>query len=107
MTRTGLLTPAVAASLLPPAVSAAGPPKGTRRAMVVCGLPGDDEHGKLYAGAVEKIVTALTQRYGFPADQIFVRFGVPVGDDDGPALKGARGLSDRAGIEADVAEMRK
>ena len=35
--------------------------KGIRRALVVCGLPGDDDHRTLYAGAVEKIVKALVE----------------------------------------------
>jgi hypothetical protein len=86
---------------------AADPPRGTRRALVVCGLPGDDEHRTLYAGAVEKVVGALTGKYGFDKGEVLVRFGDPAKEGDGPALKGSRGLSDRAGIEADVAELKK
>ncbi|APW59175.1 hypothetical protein [Paludisphaera borealis] len=79
---------------------------GTKRALVICGIPGDDEHRALFAGAVEKIVSALTTRCGFEAADVFVRFGDPVTAGDGPALQKARGLSDRAGIEADAAELR-
>ena len=42
-------------------------PRGTRRALIVCGLPGDDEHRAMYAGAVEKIARALVDRCGFAA----------------------------------------
>ena len=33
---------------------------GTRRALIVCGLPGDDDHRKLFAETVEKLHKALT-----------------------------------------------
>ena len=87
-----------------------GPPTaapGTRRALIVCGLPGDDEHRALYAGAVEKIAKALVDRCGFAAADVWVRFGVEPKDGDGPALKGSRGLSTREGIAADAEALRK
>ncbi len=79
----------------------------TRRALIVCGLPGDDEHRKLFAATVEKLHQALVGRYGFAASEVMVRFGARSQPGDGPALAGARGLSDREGIAADVDEMRK
>lgn len=80
---------------------------GTRRALIVCGLPGDDAHRTRYAGAVEKIHKAMTGRLGFPASEVLVRFGAEGKGGDGPALAGCRGLSNREGIAADVAELRK
>jgi hypothetical protein len=80
---------------------------GTRRALIVCGLPGDDAHRKLFAATVEKLHNALTHRYGFPANEVLVRFGLKSEPGDGPALAALRGLSDQAGIAADVDEMRK
>jgi hypothetical protein len=61
----------------------------------------------LFAGAVEKIVGALTKNYGFAPSEVLVRFGDRAKDGDGPALAGARGLSDRAGLEADAADLRQ
>jgi hypothetical protein len=81
--------------------------RGTKRAMIVCGLPGDDEHRKLFAATVEKLHKALTERYGFAGSEILVRFGAPKEPGDGPALVGARGLSNREGIAADLDEIRK
>ena len=46
---------------------------GTRRALILCGLPGDDEHRKLFAGAIEKTRQALTERCGFDASEVLVR----------------------------------
>jgi hypothetical protein len=91
-------------SLRPGATSAT---IGTRRALIVCGLPGDDAHRKLFAATVEKLHKALTGRYGFSASEILVRFGDKSQSGDGSALAGARGLSDREGIAADAEEMRK
>ena len=97
--------PAPADTLPAPFSAPGGVP--TRRALILGGLPGDDDHRALYAGAVEKIAKALTDRYGFQASEVLVRFGVPTKEGDGPALAASRGLSDRAGIEAEVAELRK
>ena len=83
------------------------PEKATRRALVVCGLPGDDEHRSLYAGAVEKIVKSLVERCGFEAADVWVRFGVEPKEGDGPALKGSRGLSNRENLAADAELIRK
>jgi hypothetical protein len=97
----------LAAWLAGTACSADEPRNGTRRALIVCGLPGDDDHRKLYAETVEKLFKALTERYGFAREEILVRFGVEKQNGDGPALANSRGLSNREGIEADVAELRR
>ena len=59
--------------------------------LIICGLPGDDEHRKLFAETVEKLHKALTERYGFAASEVLVRFGVDKQAGDGPALARARG----------------
>ncbi len=79
---------------------------GSRRALVVCGLPGDDEHRDLYAKAVEKIAKALVETSGFDAKDVWVRFGVEAKESDGPALKGSRGLSTRENLASDVEAIR-
>jgi len=80
---------------------------GTRRALIICGLPGDDDHRRLFATTVEKLYKSLTEQYGFLGSEVLVRFGAVKQTGDGPALERARGLSDREGIAADVDEMRK
>jgi hypothetical protein len=104
-----LMMAAGLAAWLPATSTAAdnGPPSGTRRAMLICGLPGDDERREVYGGAVEKIARALADRCGVPKSEVFVRFGDEPRDGDGPAVKGSRGLSTREGIEADAAEVRR
>jgi hypothetical protein len=80
---------------------------GTRRALILCGLPGDESHRAMYAQSVEKLHKALVGRYGFSPEEVWVRFGSKPENGDGPALAKARGLSTREAIEADVAELRK
>jgi hypothetical protein len=90
-----------------PSTPAPSAQTGTRRALVICGLPGDDEHHTLYAGAVEKIAKGLVDRCGFEAANVRVRFGVEPRDDDGPAVKGSLGLSTRENLAADAEALRK
>jgi hypothetical protein len=80
---------------------------GTRRALIICGLPGDAAHRKLFGGCIEKLHNALTVRCGFANSEILVRFGEASASGDGPALAAARGLSNREGIAAAVDEMRR
>ena len=78
-----------------------------RRALVVCGLPGDDDHRASYAGAVEAIAGALVARAGFAREDVWVRFGDVSRSDDGPALRASRGLSTRDGLTEDVEALRR
>ena len=80
---------------------------GTRRALIVCGLPGDDEHRTLLAGAVAKIAQALTERCGFGAADVWLRFGDEAPGAEGFGTTTNRGPANRAAIEADVAELRR
>jgi hypothetical protein len=86
---------------VPAQAQAAEGGRGVKRALIVCGLPGDDEHRSLYADAVLSLHKSLTGRYGFPASEVLVRFG------DGKGLSVSRGPADRAGVEAEVAELRR
>ena len=81
--------------------------EGTRRALLVCGLPGDDDHRTYYAGAMEKIARALVERCGFAAGDVWVRFGTEATDGDGPAVRASRGLSTSAHIAADAEALRR
>ena len=90
-----------------PSPTPSAPSSGIRRALVICGLPGNDEHRALYAGAVEKVARALIDRCGFEATNVWVRFGDEPKDDDGPALKGSRGLSTRENLAGDAEALLK
>jgi hypothetical protein len=80
---------------------------GTKRALIVCGLPGDDEHRKPFAESVEKIRQALIDNYGFAEPEVRVQFGGPIAEGEGPVLTGVRGSAKREEIETEVAELRK
>lgn len=65
-----------------PAVEERPNPRGTRRALIICGHPGDAEHQTLFADAVTKLRQGLTENFDFAEDHVSVMFGV---DPDGPA----------------------
>ncbi|HEX5444590.1 MAG TPA: hypothetical protein VFW87_12200 [Pirellulales bacterium] len=99
-----LLTPVYQASgqdspspspAIAPKVEAAAEPGGVRRALIVCGLPGDAEHRELFAGTIEKLYGALTGRLGFPAENVAVLFSDEATEKDGPALQANRGPATR------------
>lgn len=68
---------------------------GVRRAVIVCGLPGDAEHRELFAGTVEKLYAGLTGRLDFEAENVAVLFSDETTDKDGPALQANRGPATR------------
>lgn len=94
-----------------PATGAAGAPsdaaEGTRRALIICGHPGDKAHRKPFAETVEKLRETLTARFGFAASDVRVEFGGPVAEGEGPVLSGVRGGSTREEIEAEAAYLRE
>ncbi len=81
--------------------------RGTPRAMIICGHPGDESHRDMYAQSVQKLHDGLTGRYGFSAEHVRVRFGSKQGPSDQAAISFNRGLSTRKAIEADVAQLRE
>jgi hypothetical protein len=81
--------------------------EGTKRALIICGHPGDKDHRDKFAVTVVKLHQALVERYGFPPSQIRVQFGAPVAEGDGPLLAGPRGGATREEIEAAAAELRE
>lgn len=80
---------------------------GTKRALILCGLPGDKAHRKPFAETVEKLRQTLMARYGFAGPEVHVQFGGPVAEGEGPVLSGVRGQATREEIESEAAELRK
>jgi hypothetical protein len=80
---------------------------GTKRALILCGLPGDDEHRKPFAESVDKIRQALIDNYAFTEAEIRLYFAGPVAEGEGPVLSGVRGRGTREEIEAEAADLRE
>jgi hypothetical protein len=87
--------------------AAAGAPQGTKRALLICGHPGDKDHRQPFAATFEKLHKALVERCGFASSEIRVQFGAPIAEGDGPLLAGPRGGATREEIEAAAAELRE
>ena len=91
------------ASAAPAAVAAAGLPaeaSGTRRALIVCGLPGDAEHRKLFGESLELLYTGLTTGHGFASENVHVLWGDETTDKDPAAVRASRGIASRESIAA-------
>jgi hypothetical protein len=72
---------------------AVAPAPGTRRALLICGLPGDADHRKLFAESIEKIYAGLTRHHGFSAENITVLWSEAPEEKDGEALRASQLLS--------------
>jgi hypothetical protein len=80
---------------------------GTKRALILCGLPGDKAHRKPFAETVEKLRETLIAKYGFAGPHVHVQFGGSIAEGEGPVLSGVRGQATREEIESEAADLRK
>ncbi len=80
---------------------------GTRRALILCGHPGTQVFRQAYRESAEKIHDILVNRWGFPAEHVWVRYGIGPEPDDAPDMVGFRGPATREAIAADVARIRE
>ncbi len=78
---------------------------GTRRALVLCGHPGTEVFRETYRQSAEKIHDALLQRWGFRAEDVWVRYGVDPNPEAAVKRVGFRGPATRQAIFTDVAQL--
>lgn len=80
---------------------------GVRRALIICGHPGDDEHRELFAATVERMQTALVDRYGFDADAVWVLFGGEEPAPVDPVIESPHGASTQESLARTMDELRE
>lgn len=68
---------------------------GVRRALFICGLPGDAAHRKLFADSLELLYAGLTQHHGFAPENVQVLWGDEPAEADGPAVRSSAGVTSR------------
>lgn len=61
---------------------------GTKWLLMICGHPGDQEHKELFADSVARIRKALTSRFGFDENNVWLWFGADEQDSGLPACRG-------------------
>jgi hypothetical protein len=93
----------IAASQLP-AATAEPTAGGTRRALLICGLPGDADHRKLFGDSLELIYAGLAG-HGFAPEHVHLLWGDEPTEKDGPGIKASRGVSSRENIAKTAAEL--
>lgn len=85
--------------------SAAIRAKGTKRAILLCGLSGDAAHHKLYSETVTKLHEGLTKRLGFVDADVQVYFGDESQESDSDLIKSASRAT-REELEKSVTALR-
>jgi hypothetical protein len=78
-----------------------------RRALLICGLPGDADHRKQFAESIELLYAGLTEHHGFAAENVYVLWGDEPQDTDGPAVRASRGVSTRETLTEAADSLRK
>jgi hypothetical protein len=91
----------------PVAASTSENPPGTKWALIVCGIPGDEEHHTLFSETIESLHESLMTRLGFPGENIRIQFGAEPTEEDGPAVSAARGKATRTELIAEVKDLRE
>jgi hypothetical protein len=81
---------------------------GVKRALIVCGHPGDDEHRELLGESLAKIHRGLTGQLGFSAEHVAAYFGVDADKDDNSSLAiPVRGPATREALAEAVQSLRE
>jgi hypothetical protein len=83
------------------------PNVGVRRALIICGHPGDDDHRKQFAGTVESLRKSLIDRLQFDSASVWVLFGGEEAADDAPRPALMRGPSTQESITSSVAALKE
>jgi hypothetical protein len=85
--------------------AATEPPPGRSYAVVICGLPGDADHRKLFAETVDRLYNGLAKLHGFAHEDIVVLWPDEPVNDDGEGVRATRGPSTRESIASTIAEI--
>jgi hypothetical protein len=79
---------------------------GVRRALIICGHPGDEEHRTLFAETLGKLRTALIDRYRFSRDAVWITFGGDELAGDPPTIESVHADSRQESLGSTVEELR-
>jgi hypothetical protein len=80
---------------------------GTRRALIICGLPGDADHRKLFAESLELLYAGLVKQHGFAAANLHLLWGDKPTEKDGDGVRASRTVASRETIAAAAGTLRK
>lgn len=81
--------------------------QGAKWALIICGIPGDEDHHTLFSETIESLHESLVKQLGFEAEKIRIQFGAEPIEEDGPAVSSAGGMATRTEIVAEVESLRK
>jgi hypothetical protein len=78
---------------------------GVRRALILCGHPGDEHHRDMYARTAKALHAGLTTQHGFASSDIRVLFGASPAAEEGRAVAGWVGTATREAIRTEVSRL--
>jgi hypothetical protein len=78
--------------------------KGVRRALILCGHPGDEDHRKDFAATVEKLASGVSKQLGIAKSEIRILFGA---SDNPKEPTGSSGPATKAKLKEVVAETKR
>lgn len=79
---------------------------GVRRALIVCGLPGDADHRKLFGESIELLQKGLIAYHGFAAENIRILSGEKPTDKDPGAIRTSQDVTTRESLTAAATAIR-
>jgi hypothetical protein len=103
-----LITALVGSSSLSAQERLTEPATGVKRALIICGLPGDKDHAALYSTAIRDIRTGLVTNLGFTEENIHLQFGGVWPEEAGKPETAApqHGPATREALEQEAADLK-
>jgi hypothetical protein len=83
------------------------PSDGVRRALIICGHPGDDEHRKQFAATAESLAKSLVERLQFDPAAVWVLFGGEEAAAEAPQPGNVRGPSTQESINSTITALKQ
>src|SRR5262245_36624728 len=83
------------------------PKSGMRRALIICGHPGDDEHRQQFTATVVSLEKSLVERLQFDSDGVWVLFGGEEVAADAPRPANVRGPSTQESISSTITALKE
>jgi hypothetical protein len=83
------------------------PSDGVRRALIICGHPGDDEHRQQFTATVDSLEKSLVERLQFDSNGVWVLFGGEEVAADAPGPANVRGPSTQESISSTITALKE
>lgn len=80
-------------------------PAGEKRALILCGHPGDADHREGFTEVIVKLHGALVENFGYRPENIWLQFGSDPAEGDDPILGTSRGKCSLDEIKSTITQL--